>query len=226
MNARAAELGMTNTHYEDTSGISPLSVGSAADQLILAQTAMRIPVFAEIVRQQETDLPVAGVRSTTNLLLGSSGVVGIKTGRTEEAGGCFMIAMEREVAGERVLIVGVVLAQPSIDDAFAASRILAGAVAEGVRPMAVVRHGASVSSLEAAWGGSTSVTPAEDVTVLGWAGMPVQVTSTVESTDAPLAAGEEVGTLTVTAGGRTATVPLEAAEAIDGPSSTWRILRR
>jgi len=77
MNARAASLGMSATHYADVSGFSALSVSIPSDLIVLAQTAMRLPVFKQIVAQPQASLPVNGLIHNLDALLGKGGVVGV-----------------------------------------------------------------------------------------------------------------------------------------------------
>src|SRR5207244_2706367 len=99
MNVKAAGLGMSATHYADVSGFSPLSVSIPSDLIKLGQTAMLQPVFAQIVAQSQATLPVAGVVHNLDTLLGQGGVVGIKTGHTDQAGGCFVVAADLTIDG-------------------------------------------------------------------------------------------------------------------------------
>ena len=59
MNALAASLGATHTHYVDASGYDPQSVSTAADTLRIAAAGMSIPAFAEVVGLS-TVTPAAG----------------------------------------------------------------------------------------------------------------------------------------------------------------------
>ncbi len=83
MNARAAALGMTHTHYDDTSGFSPKTVSTPSDLLILGAKAMADPVFRQTVAMVQTTLPYAGVVKNVNTMLGKDGNIGIKTGSTD-----------------------------------------------------------------------------------------------------------------------------------------------
>jgi serine-type D-Ala-D-Ala carboxypeptidase (penicillin-binding protein 5/6) len=112
MNATARSLGMTRTRYTDPSGYDDATVSTAADQLRLVDRAMRLPVFASIVATPSATLPVAGTVHNTNTLLGRNGFVGIKTGSTAAAGGCFAFRAIRWIDGKRTTITGVVLGQP------------------------------------------------------------------------------------------------------------------
>src|ERR687888_1877306 len=76
---------------------------------------MRMPVFASIVATPSATLPVAGTVHNTNTLLGRNGFVGVKTGSTAAAGGCFAFRAVRWIEGKRTTITGVVLGQPGHD---------------------------------------------------------------------------------------------------------------
>jgi D-alanyl-D-alanine carboxypeptidase len=69
-------------------------------------------VFASIVGTPSATLPVAGTVHNTNTLLGHKGFVGVKTGSTDAAGGCFAFQAIRWIDGKRTAITGVVLGQP------------------------------------------------------------------------------------------------------------------
>jgi D-alanyl-D-alanine carboxypeptidase (penicillin-binding protein 5/6) len=115
MNATARSLGMTHTRYTDPSGYDDATVSTAADQVRIVDRAMRLPVFARIVGTPSATLPVAGTVHNTNRLLGHDGFVGVKTGSTAAAGGCFAFRAIRWIDGKRTTITGVVLGQPGYD---------------------------------------------------------------------------------------------------------------
>jgi D-alanyl-D-alanine carboxypeptidase (penicillin-binding protein 5/6) len=111
MNATARSLGMTHTRYTDPSGYDDATVSTAAEQVRIVDRAMRLPVFASIVATPSATLPVAGTVHNTNTLLGH-GFVGVKTGSTDAAGGCFAFRAIRLIDGKRTTITGVVLGTP------------------------------------------------------------------------------------------------------------------
>jgi D-alanyl-D-alanine carboxypeptidase (penicillin-binding protein 5/6) len=115
MNATARSLGMTHTRYTDPSGYDDATVSTAADQVRLVDRAMRLPVFASIVATPSATLPVAGTVHNTNRLLGHNGFVGVKTGSTAAAGGCFAFRAIRWIDGKRTTITGVVLGHSGHD---------------------------------------------------------------------------------------------------------------
>ena len=112
MNETARSLGMNQTRYTDPGGFDDETVSTAADQVRIVDRAMGLPVFASIVATPSVTLPVAGTMHTTNMLLGYDGFVGVKTGSTAAAGGCFAFRAIRWIDGKRTTITGVVLGQP------------------------------------------------------------------------------------------------------------------
>lgn len=112
MNAMAASLGATSSHFVDASGYDPHSVSTAADCLRIASAGMADPAFAEVVAMPTVTLPLVGTVHNIVSEVGSNGVVGIKSGYTSEAGGCLVLAGNRIVQGRPVVVLVAVLGQP------------------------------------------------------------------------------------------------------------------
>ncbi|MEZ0111398.1 D-alanyl-D-alanine carboxypeptidase (penicillin-binding protein 5/6) [Catenulispora sp. EB89] len=114
MNNAAAELGMRNTTYTDPSGLDATTRSTAADQLLLAESALTDPTLVTLTGEPSTQVPDdPTVLPNTDSLLGSDGVVGGKTGSSTPAGGALMWAAHRTIDGEDHLVLGVVLHQAS-----------------------------------------------------------------------------------------------------------------
>jgi D-alanyl-D-alanine carboxypeptidase (penicillin-binding protein 5/6) len=126
MNATARRLGMTGTSYTDPSGLDPSTTSTAADQVRLAMAAMRVPVLATIAAMSTAVVPVAGVVRNYNTLLGQDGIAGLKTGSTQAAGGCVLIAAWHNASGHRTLIVAAVLGQPGTAQTILPNALRAG----------------------------------------------------------------------------------------------------
>jgi serine-type D-Ala-D-Ala carboxypeptidase (penicillin-binding protein 5/6) len=131
MNAAARSLGMTRTRYTDPSGYDDDTVSTAADQVRLVIRAMRLPVFGRIVGTPAVTLPVAGTVHNTDVLLGRDGFVGVKTGSTAAAGGCFAFRAVRRIHGRWTTITGVVLGQPG-EDQIASGLVAAAAMVDRI----------------------------------------------------------------------------------------------
>jgi serine-type D-Ala-D-Ala carboxypeptidase (penicillin-binding protein 5/6) len=112
MNATARRLGMTGTSYTDPSGLDPSTTSTAADQVRLGMAAMRVPALAAIAAMPTAVVPVAGVVRNYNTLLGQDGIVGLKTGSTQAAGGCVVIAAWHQAGAQNTLIVAATFGQP------------------------------------------------------------------------------------------------------------------
>ncbi|MGR6320210.1 D-alanyl-D-alanine carboxypeptidase [Micromonospora soli] len=230
MNDTAAALGMTNTHYTDPSGYDPGTVSTAVDQVILARKAMKLPAFAEIVAQKKATLPVAGTVENYNSLVGRDGVVGIKTGSTDEAGGCLVFAAVVKVGGRSITIVGAVLGQPGantpvqLDRVFRVTRPLVRAAAAAIAVHPIVRAGDQVATVRGPLGAGTTITAARDLTVVGWPGMRVRLDADLPAVPARLPAGAEHGRLSAVAGdGAPVATPLRTGVGLVPPSAWDRI---
>jgi hypothetical protein len=93
-------------------GLDPSTSSTAADQVRLGMAAMGVPALAAITAESTAVVPVAGVVRNTNALLGQDGIVGLKTGSTQAAGGCLLVAAWQRVNGHNVLIVAATFGQP------------------------------------------------------------------------------------------------------------------
>jgi len=110
MNAKAKSLGMTNTHYVDTSGLSPENVSTARDLAVLVQAAQRYPLVREYSTQsdQYVQIPTTGQTlhfNNSNALVKSGGwnITLQKTGFIREAGRC--VVMMAQIAQRPVVVV-------------------------------------------------------------------------------------------------------------------------
>jgi serine-type D-Ala-D-Ala carboxypeptidase (penicillin-binding protein 5/6) len=226
MNARASALGMSATQYADVSGFSPLSVSIPSDLIKLAQTAMRQPVLAQIVAQSQATLPVAGVIHNLDTLLGQGGVIGIKTGHTDQAGGCFVMAADLTLDGLSVRVYGAVMGQPNaLAGAFKASTALLQGLKPALQLRLVVRATDVIARYRTAWDEVGAIVASESVAWVLLDGTAVTRQVRLDALPAKLPAGTRVGTMVVGAGRNQAEVSLITAAPIDGPDAGWRLTR-
>jgi serine-type D-Ala-D-Ala carboxypeptidase (penicillin-binding protein 5/6) len=129
MNAAAAELGMENSHFENTHGLTePGHQASAADLARLAIACRKMPLFCEVTGTRQRGATVEGpggyrrnvMWKNTNKLLEIDGYDGVKTGTTNAAGACLV---SHAVRGDRQLML-VVLGATSSDARYMDSRNL------------------------------------------------------------------------------------------------------
>lgn len=229
MNAEAAKLGMTATHYTDPTGVAPATVSSAADQVKLASLAMTNPVFSMIVALPQVSLPVAGNVFNYDALVGHDGIIGIKTGSTTEAGGCFVFAASRSVDGVPVTIIGAVLGQqgPSIlQAALNASLALVKAASGAVRVVSVALPDAGlVGRLEVPWAKPVPLDAPGDWKALGWPGLSIGVRAEVGPVPTSLPAGALLGRVDLSIGQQSKTLPVVARTGLPRAPLSWRLER-
>ncbi|MBI4231893.1 D-alanyl-D-alanine carboxypeptidase [Candidatus Peregrinibacteria bacterium] len=117
MNKKAVELGLVNTHFSNPIGLDgPKNYSSAYDIAKLGRYVYQIDLIKEaaIVKNMEVS-SVSGkyvhkLESTNELLDSYLHVKGLKTGKTDGAGQCFISIAENELGNE---VVTVVLNSPS-----------------------------------------------------------------------------------------------------------------
>jgi serine-type D-Ala-D-Ala carboxypeptidase (penicillin-binding protein 5/6) len=220
MNRKARELGLTGTHYRNPHGLDePGHVSTARDVATLLQVALRNRVIRRYAGASRATLSDGRVvESTDNLITTVPGIVGGKTGHTSLAGWS-------QVAFARVGGVGItaaVLGEPSEGSRDADLAALLRFGLASYRPSRVVDPGRTYASVPVGWGlerlrlvaPRAVVRPApldrplvERVVVPAVAALPVQ-------------AGQRLGTLVVTDGGRVvARSPLVASTARAEPGA-------
>ncbi|MGW2490301.1 D-alanyl-D-alanine carboxypeptidase family protein [Streptomyces sp. NPDC001606] len=126
MNAKARELGLTNTYFDSFDGVSNgNNHASPRDLAKLAATALKNATFKKVVGTKKyADMtsyrPGGGTtamapwKNTNTLLDTYKGAIGVKTGSGTEAGFCLVFAATR--GGKTV--VGTILADTSVDQRF------------------------------------------------------------------------------------------------------------
>jgi D-alanyl-D-alanine carboxypeptidase (penicillin-binding protein 5/6) len=117
--------GFSRTVVADASGFNPDTASTPSELVALGIEALSNPVIAEIVAKQHAQIPEVGYITNTNQLLGADGVIGIKTGTTDEAGRCLLFAASSTAKdGKKVTIVGVIMDSKNTDSLFSDSRKL------------------------------------------------------------------------------------------------------
>ncbi|WP_407309427.1 D-alanyl-D-alanine carboxypeptidase family protein [Desulfosporosinus sp. SB140] len=228
MNETAKSLNMKDTHYDDPSGVSTTTVSSAVDQIKIAQAAMNDPVFQEIVAMPQATLPVSGTVYNVNSMLGKHGVVGIKTGSTTPAGGCFVSATPVVVGKEKHFILAAVLGQKtvqSLQSSLEANVQILDQVRSQFKLYPITPPAAGFGQITSAWNSTSDLKTSQPIQVFGYPGMKVELSITNLKTELPINANENVATLTINTGSQTQTVKLNSAQPIKPPSILWKLIR-
>jgi serine-type D-Ala-D-Ala carboxypeptidase (penicillin-binding protein 5/6) len=123
-NQYLAHQGINATHVgADASGLDPSTVSTAHDLVLLGEAAMQNAVLAEIVAKPSVSgFPLMGTITNTNTLLGQNGIVGVKTGNSDQAGGVFVFAANyHDANGQELTFVGAVQGLPDLQAALTAA---------------------------------------------------------------------------------------------------------
>ncbi len=229
MDLNALSLGLRHTRITEPSGADDAMISTPSDLLRLAEAAMRIPVFKQIVSLGEVTLPEAGLQYNPNFVLGENGVVGVEAGSDTATNGCFLFAAQKMVGGQMVTLYGAVLGQsgPNGPDTAAvdAGDALMNAALSDLIAFPILQVGRVVGELSTPWGASTRVTVSRTVTVPAWPGLSIPVTARLARLTVPVAAGTRVGALQIHEGPRIIEVALHNTTPLHGPSGLWRLTR-
>ncbi len=119
MNKKARELGLSNTHFSDPAGLEDdTSYTTVVDMARLASIAIKNPTFKKVVSIREaaisgiTGYPYFEIENL-NELLGTRGVIGIKTGTTVGAGEVLVTSVEYQ---DSIFIIVVMQSQDRFTD--------------------------------------------------------------------------------------------------------------
>jgi serine-type D-Ala-D-Ala carboxypeptidase (penicillin-binding protein 5/6) len=225
MNAEARELGLGDTHFVRPDGLdTPGHYSTARDVLALARAAMRRPLIRQLVRR--TGGRIAGGRElfAWNDLLGDyAGLIGVKTGHTDQAGWSQVAAARRD----GTVIYAVILGSPSRAERNAdLAELLDWGFDQYVRAR-VVEERRTYATTEIPFGDGDVVelVPARSADAVVRVGRPLTERVTApQLVELPVRRGQELGEVRVFEGRRlVATRPLVAAEDVGEPGFTAKV---
>ena len=217
MNARAAELGMTSTHFENTNGLdddTESHVTSARDIAIMSRELITkhpkileySAIWMDTIRNGEF-----GLTNTNRLIRFYRGANGLKTGSTAKAKFCISATAERD----GMQLIAVIMASPSRDERNESAKKLldygfANWEVASLKPEPLddlVLNGGVYPTLPIKY---------EDSQLVLKKGSAAKLTKNLvlpETISAPVAAGDEVGKIEYLLDGEVvATLPIVAAE--------------
>lgn len=218
-----AQDGASLTKVDGASGFTSGSTSTATDLVKLGEALMANPVSSEIVAQKEAEIPVAGKIQNYNSLLGVDGVVGIKTGNTDEAGGCFVWASKKTILGQEMNFVGAVMGAPSRQQAIYDSGLIIKALDQNFAQVIVAKKDQIVGHYSTPWNTSTDIVVKDDFSFIAWKGKKIIISSDVRKISATAKSGSEVGKMIAPLGKHVAQEPLILISNIPTPPWTWRL---
>ena len=231
MNNRAKELGMNDTHFVNCHGLpaeghvtSAWDIALMSRQLILNYPELRrfTTIWMDSLRDGAFELA-----NTNKLIRFYEGATGLKTGSTSSAGYCISATAEREGMELIAVVLGGSTSQQRFEDAktllnygFATYALHTVEAAEPFAPMPVKLGMQDTVALTLPEAGRKVLVQKSQVAGLS------QTVTLPEQVEAPVAAGQQVGTLTVCSGEAVVLeVPIQAAETVE-KLTWWEMYRR
>lgn len=239
MNAKAKQLGMTHSIFYDPHGLpnskdpKMIDQASAHDLAILAMELMKYPLMQQYAKTPHADFSngtfTSGLTNPNHLIDPKKPeyypyATGIKTGYSGPAGFCVTASAERGGMKLIAVVMGTKTSKGPESSFGIASRLFTNAFAQ-YYTSTVLKKGAKVGEATVVDGASKSVpaVAASDVAAMVKRGEESQVKVAFHggSVTAPVRAGQQVGSITVTAAGSQQTVPAVAGASVE-KQAWWR----
>ncbi len=228
MNNRALELGMTDTHFANPTGLpaeghvtSARDIALMSRELIGKHTDIRrfTTIWMDTIRGGEF-----GLSNTNKLIRFYDGATGLKTGSTDAAGYCISATAERDGMELIAVVLGGETSQQRFEDAktllnYGFSAYALADVTPAEAPLVPIRLGRSPTV-------AAELPQSKLLVSKGQAGSLTQAVTLREDLSAPIAKGSPVGTLTVKSGDTVlAELPLTSAADVERMSWSDLFLR-
>ena len=218
MNERAAELGMTNTHFVNSNGLDADGHYSTARDIALMSREL-ITKHPQILQFTSTWMDslrdgAFTLANTNKLIRFYRGANGLKTGSTGNALYCISAAALRD----GMQLIAVTMGSPSSDDRFTAAKKL---LDYGFATYAVAHFAADQLDPIAVAGGKQPTVPVHygDVSILVRKGDVSKIEKQFTYADkpqAPIVAGQKLGTVDFSLGGQVVrSIDIIASESVD-----------
>ncbi len=207
LNERASQLGMKNTHFDNCTGLDDSTdthLTTAYDIALMSVELLKYDlirkyttVWMDSLRDGATQLV-----NTNKLIRFYQGATGLKTGTTAKAGCCVAASAQREGTH----LVAVVLGSPTSDDRFNAAKALLNWGFANFETVTPVPDSSLLAEVNVIGGYKKSFKPVVEATSplllkKGSGDALVQSVQLVTDVQAPVVAGETVGTLTFSVDG-------------------------
>lgn len=217
MNARAAELGCEGTHFVNPNGLHDDNhYTTAYDLYLIAREAMQHETFAEIANTAQKTLPATNLQAerkvyTTNMLIFNRSYdsyyaycKGIKTGYTSQAGYCLVSTAERKGSQLISVVLGCERGEKTYYSSFYETRRLFEWGYENFTYKTLLEQNEQIKSI-----GVRLSTQSDQVVLIAKnevaATVPIDVEpgdmervyDVPDTVDAPIRAGDKLGTVTL-----------------------------
>lgn len=203
----------------DASGYAPDTVSTAHDLVLVGIEAYKHPVLREIMAQKSVTLPLNQLRNNTNWLIGESGVVGGKTGNSDQAGGVFVGIGQTLVDGQEQVMVAVVQGEKTPYGAIEQTERLLNEAYPLYKTTLVFKRGSTIATYSTPWGETYDAVTQSDLTAMAWNNHPPRTTLHTFSLTVPVTKQAVVGNLQISG----KNYPLKLTRDASAPTWLWRL---
>jgi serine-type D-Ala-D-Ala carboxypeptidase (penicillin-binding protein 5/6) len=210
----------------DASGYLPDSRSTMSDLVKLGALAMQNKTLAAIVEQKTAVIPGVGTVKNYNNLLGTNGIVGVKTGNNDENGGVFLGATTAQVNGKTVTLITALGGAPNLGTVLRDSGTLLAAVRTTFADTTIVQKDAVLATYTQPTGRALQAVAARDLSITALRGDSVKATVKIDSIGYNATVGQTVGSVTIPATDYSpeTSVPIVLKHAPTKPDIWYRLL--
>jgi len=221
------QLGLDQTTVAgDASGYLPTTTSTANNLIKLGSYIMANPVLVSINKMATVDVPNVGIMKNYDSLLGEDGIIGIKTGNSNQAGGVFLGAAQTTVNNRPVTLLTAVMGASGLNEALSDTVPLVISLENDFAQTTLVSAGEVLGEFKEPWGGIIQIKAKNNMTVYALKGQSIKTTIHINSLTIPSKAGTLIGTITSQANefNSQKTDDLVLGQSTTRPSITWRLL--
>ncbi len=221
MNKKAEEIGALNTHFTNPHGLyDEAQVSTARDMMLITEYALKIPGFAEIVstyhyNTEPTNIHESGIDLyNVNIMMDSDssyyyqGTKGVKTGNSHQSGRCLISRVSRNGQNYLIVLMNAPLETGGESDFthLKDARMIFDWAFENIKYKVVVEENEEIESVKVNYAKDRdfiNLKPAKEVWSV-WSetsdtkDIDAQVNLYYKELNAPIKAGEVLGTVTFT----------------------------
>ena len=199
-NAYLKEKGLINTKVGgDASGYRADSVSTTSDLVKLGALAMNNPLIAEIVGQKTAVIPGVGTVRNVNVLLGSNGIAGVKTGNNDENLGVFVGATTAQVGGKTITIISALSGAPNLSTVLRDSNTFLAAARTTFADTTIVSKDSVLGTYSQRTGQPIQAVASDNLSTIVLRGDTVKASISLKPIGINAKAGDVVGTVSLPA---------------------------
>ncbi len=225
-NTFVRSLGLDSTHVGgDASGFLPTTTSTANDLILLGEKVMQNPVLKQIVGMKSVNVPNVGVMNNYDGILGVDGIVGIKTGNSNQAGGVFLSASNATINGHTVTLLTALMGAPNLSGALSDSVPLVVSLQASFSRAILVSKGEVLGEFKQPWGGNIQIAAQGNLANFLLQGQSVNALMNIHGLKVPSPSSTAVGSISVPANqfNLRQSIPLVTLQPTTKPSLVWRL---